>query len=1121
MSDKESEIFLIERAKVEEEAHNWVEAAKQYEQAVEIYLQKNLGEKVADGFKKIGFSYLRAVETANTEEGLFKRSENAIKAYEEASNLFKQRGNIAEELECRAEICYIKGFIASNAMEWKSEFNKSLELFTKSSKTYFKEEDLNSYLRTLSRAGMASFSLSQFLDNKKALMEMYHRGIDITEKAWELSIATENFQYIGEIIYSMVNLNVIPIYITNFKKDENYKEYMWNLNEMVDKSLKFLEDVKDYRSLALIYFAYAHVWCGYTTHYIEDEIERGLAFDKGTDLFERSIEFSRKANIKFVLVFSLFWLNWWMLFGQKYNYVQKRILKDVNEIVKLGYIHKHSNIALYFFANFLPVLYYSVIANYSMFKETQRRTYAEKGFEFAQECLKTDSLHPMISSTLYQWLTYSCSLLVTLSPTESERYEEIQKMIIYAEQADTIGEKLEGGLARAAGYSSLYKAYKTQVDITKDDSIRIKMLAAAATALENYLNHTIESVIANFFTKLRLGLLLEGIGIVTGKPESLIKSRELFLKVIDETTKRGFYQYAASGNEYVARIEDRLGNYFSSAEHYKNAIDSYSQSLKNIKYVLLKKRIRTKQSYVQAWNLIETAKLFHKREEHLKAKENYGKACQVLEKVPKYSYEAIYYSAWTFLEEAEQLGKQEHHKEAIVSYTNTKENFTTAINNLDNAFKGTKDERERERMERLKNVAKIRIRYCSARIHIEEARILGKKGEHLISAEKFSSAASQFKEVCNSYKIERERDEVEAVYYLCRAWERMELAEQYHSPERFAEASDLFKKGSKLFHDSKMKLLSSGNSAFCEALEYGSKFDKSTEMKTKADLYPKVKILLREATNSYRKGDFESGAGWALATSTYFDAAWHIIKADVETNLGEKKKLLEVATDLLRSASDLFEEAGYKYKQEEINDMLEMLQKEEKILISALNTIKKPSISESTIGIVAPACPIETSLSPKLSELERFKEEERQYLESKAKEVEKKNIRVFISYATTDSSYFQVSKIAKVLFNFPEIGKVLFWEEDMHDDIIDYMDTNLGKCDIFLLFCSQNALKSDAVKIEWQTALKVKKKIIPVFEREKDIPTLLSTKLGVQFSEKEIDTTIKNIYDLILKKLEI
>ncbi len=126
---------------------------------------------------------------------------------------------------------------------------------------------------------------------------------------------------------------------------------------------------------------------------------------------------------------------------------------------------------------------------------------------------------------------------------------------------------------------------------------------------------------------------------------------------------------------------------------------------------------------------------------------------------------------------------------------------------------------------------------------------------------------------------------------------------------------------------------------------------------------------------------------------------------------------------------------------------------------------------------------------------------------------------VFLSYATKDSNRFQISTIVQQLTAYPEIRDVLFWEEDMHDDIIDYMDKNIQKCDIFILFCSQDALKSSPVKIEWQAALKVNKKIIPVFEDEIDIPTLLSSKLGVKYDGNNLNKMIENLYYLILKKV--
>ena len=80
---------------------------------------------------------------------------------------------------------------------------------------------------------------------------------------------------------------------------------------------------------------------------------------------------------------------------------------------------------------------------------------------------------------------------------------------------------------------------------------------------------------------------------------------------------------------------------------------------------------------------------------------------------------------------------------------------------------------------------------------------------------------------------------------------------------------------------------------------------------------------------------------------------------------------------------------------------------------------------------------------------------------------------------------------------------------------------NLKLAKIVVLFCSKSALYSEAVKMEWRSALKLDKKIIPIFIDPGDIPALLTTKLGVQFDEKDPYTSIENLYQMILKKLEI
>ncbi|MFX1500377.1 MAG: TIR domain-containing protein [Promethearchaeota archaeon] len=128
---------------------------------------------------------------------------------------------------------------------------------------------------------------------------------------------------------------------------------------------------------------------------------------------------------------------------------------------------------------------------------------------------------------------------------------------------------------------------------------------------------------------------------------------------------------------------------------------------------------------------------------------------------------------------------------------------------------------------------------------------------------------------------------------------------------------------------------------------------------------------------------------------------------------------------------------------------------------------------------------------------------------------------IFISYATVDSALFQIPRLTKTLISYPEIDEVLYWESDMHDDIYQYMDDNLKLAKIVLLFCSKNSQYSEAVKMEWRAALKLDKKIIPIFIEPDDIPTLLTTKLGVQFDEEDPYTSIEKIYQMILQKLEI
>lgn len=131
-----------------------------------------------------------------------------------------------------------------------------------------------------------------------------------------------------------------------------------------------------------------------------------------------------------------------------------------------------------------------------------------------------------------------------------------------------------------------------------------------------------------------------------------------------------------------------------------------------------------------------------------------------------------------------------------------------------------------------------------------------------------------------------------------------------------------------------------------------------------------------------------------------------------------------------------------------------------------------------------------------------------------------KDVLVFVSYATKDAELFKIKEIAEILTSYEKIEDVLYWQEDMADNIIKYMSDNLANCDVMLLFCSPNALKSIPIEKEWTSADIMNKPIIPVFVKPDHIPPLLKSRLGVEFDTFDLQKTINEIYSLILKKIE-
>ncbi|MFX1449974.1 MAG: hypothetical protein ACFFCM_03960 [Promethearchaeota archaeon] len=454
--------------------------------------------------------------------------------------------------------------------------------------------------------------------------------------------------------------------------------------------------------------------------------------------------------------------------------------------------------------------------------------------------------------------------------------------------------------------------------------------------------------------------------------EILKKSYQSYKNAIEYCTGKGYYNLVGSGYVKLAQIEDRLGNYLSAAENYKKALNSFDTALITFTYFKLGKKIEKLKNYMNAWNLIEIAKSHHMKEDHASAQSNYEQASHILSGIKEYSFEASFYSAWALLEKAELLSKQNKHQEAAATYLVSKSKFDDAIEVLNSKLSSKRiSGRIKDRITKLILVAEVRETYCSARYQVETARIEGKKGNHLLAAELYNKASSLFIKLCQTYRIRRERDELEAIYHLCKAWESMEMAEVQQDPTLYTIASDLFKQASKIFPDSRLKKLSIGNSLFCTALECSALFDKTSELTSKIENYKKIKMCLRESSKNYKLGGFDQDAKWALAISTFFDGIWHLMQADNEIDFSKKRNYLSIASNYLNEALNILEDTEYEQKKEDIKNYLKMISEEKTILASALNIIEKPEISKSSIGISAPACPIEISSSVSIGEMQQ------------------------------------------------------------------------------------------------------------------------------------------------------
>ena len=334
--------------------------------------------------------------------------------------------------------------------------------------------------------------------------------------------------------------------------------------------------------------------------------------------------------------------------------------------------------------------------------------------------------------------------------------------------------------------------------------------------------------------------MLESLYQLTKDDEFLRKAIEVLEEAIQNSQRADTATRTSECQWKIARCYDALGQHLKAAENFGLAANSYEDASKKIPK--LKEFYQNFGLYMQAWSEIEKARHHHAEQNYSLAKQHFEKAADIHRSLKQWSYLSSNYLAWAKVEQAEEMSRKEETEEAVKAFEIATDLFVETKKCLQMQLDLLEGTDEKKMAIDMIKATDLRNDYCRARIALEEAKSLDKKGAHHLSSEKYRSAANALERIGQALESIQERKEMKFISVLANAWQKMAEAEAEESPQHFAEASRLFEVAKSLGQGEKMKALVLGHSRFCMALEAGARFADTRDM---AD-YAKCNAVFRE-----------------------------------------------------------------------------------------------------------------------------------------------------------------------------------------------------------------------------------------------------------------------------------
>jgi len=945
--------FFLSQAGEREKAYDWLGAAEFCGKAMGLVPETDF-LKLGQVQERISYAFYRGAMQAESVNEFKDRMREALTDYGRAKEFYERMGEPGKTprtLRCEAMMAYMGYWLASEVPEKRRLLDECWRLTKEALKSFEEAGESLEYGKTYNQMSSTAYHFYALEWSFQAHEGIVREAIVCGERAITLlSNAGDPQELAKAYVETAIYLGILGFtFIPDIEEKEGYYQkgfdfwrkanelseeaaflalldigdrLEWSIDDTLvhyGKALSWAEKTRDRFLIgsSLDWLAYASFWKGWGT---DDP-------DKKREFYQRALQYAEDAR-------------------QWFSSISYASSRGGSEWIGAPHVDYYWELALW---------------------ETdlkKRRGLLEKAVAYGIAAIESaeSTGYPNIIMLENHVLSKA---LVALAQTETnieEKRRLLEKALPHRNKAIEISEQLApyAYWNRGVMWNYLADLEAELSRVEKDPENRKNVLEEAISSKERSLQLCIktqsnwekEGELLNFAVLGRYqysyGELLNRFYAISNSYEHQRKATKAFEEAAESFQKLNQVSLIAECHWKVAGGHDALSEHLKAAENFTLASNNYTSAAEKIPQ--LKNLYQEHALYMQAWSEIERARHHHARQEYRVAKEQYEKAASIHKSLKQWSYLSPNYSAWAQVENAEDLSRRESSEEALQAFMEAAKMFAETKKTLETKLGQIENLDEKTMVTNLTEASDLRHEYCRGRMALEEAKILDKKGDHYASSEKYGSAAETFQKITQALESEQDQKEFKLITTLSRAWQKMTLAEAEESPNLYTEASQLFEEAKELSPNEKARMLASGHSRFCKALEAGTKFSDTGDVAQ----HTVAQQHLESAAKYYVRAGFQNASEYAKATEQLFDAYVYMDNAKKEPAPEKKAKFYTMAERVLQSSAGSFMKAEHPEKREQVLRMLDKVKEERELALSLSEVLHAPTIVSATTAFSAP-----------------------------------------------------------------------------------------------------------------------------------------------------------------------